>query len=164
MAKLTKEQYAYRRESAARRNADNEAIAVEHGMTEEQAELISKLCTLRHELHSNMDKVASNDSQLNIKGQLVELAREIDEAGLPQVPCIPIAEGAYIDIDSLDELLEYGEWPESGTDEWQEKYDDEDFRIYNELSNLNKEIEKYLAEIDRQYGTKWCPTGALRIM
>lgn len=164
MAKLTKEQYAYRRESAARRNADNEAIAVEHGMTEEQAELISKLCTLRHELHSNMDKVASNDSQLDIKGQLVKLAREIDEAGLPQVPCIPIAEGDYIDIDSLDELLEYGEWPESGTDEWQEKYDDEYSRIYNELAELNKDIEKYLAEIDKQYGTSWCPTGALRVM
>lgn len=164
MAKLTKEQYAYRRESAARRAADNEAIAVEHGMTEEQAELISKLCTLRHELHSNMDKVTSNDSQLDIKGQLVELAREFDEAGLPQVPCIPIAEGDYIDIDSLDELLECDVWSESHSEEWQCKYDDEYCRIYNELSDLNKEIEKYLAEIERQYGTKWCPTGALRIM
>lgn len=164
MAYLNKEQYAYRREAAARRAADNEAIAVEHGMTEEQAELISRLCSLRHELHSNMDEVTKGDGNLDIKGRLVELAREIDEAGLPQVPCIPIAEGDYIDIDSIDDLLEYGEWPESGTDEWQEKYDDEYFRIHDELSDLNNEIEKYLAGIDKQYGTKWCPTGALRIM
>lgn len=164
MAYLNKEQYAYRREAAARRAADNEAIAVEHGMTEEQAELISRLCSLRHELHSNMDEVTNGDGNLDIKGRLVECAREIDESGLPQVPCIPIAEGDYIDIDSIDELLEYGEWPESGTDEWQEKYDDEYFRIYGELSDLNDEIEKYLAEIDRLYGTSWCPTGALRIM
>ena len=164
MAYLKKEQYDYRRESAAKRAADNEAIAIEHGMTEKQAELISELCSLRHELHSNMDKVTKSDSQLDIKGQLVELARKIDEEGLPQVPGIPIAECDYIDIDSLEELLEYDAWPESGTQEWQDKYDDEFWRIHGELSNLNSEIEKYLADIDKQFGTSWCPTGALRIM
>ena len=164
MAYLKKEQYEYREKAAARRAADNEQIAVEHGMTEEQAELISELCRLRHELHTNMDKVTINDSYIKIKPELVDIARKIDDAGLPQVPCIPVAEGDYIDIDDIDELFECDEWPESGTQEWQDKYDDEYARIYGELEQLNSDIEKYLAEIDKQYGTKWCPTGALRIM
>ena len=164
MAKLKKEQYAYRRESAARRAYKNEDIAVEYGMTEEQAALISELCSLRHELHTHMDAVTKNDHDLSIKGQLVKLARKIEEVGLPQVPNIPIGECDYIDIDDIDELFEIDDWPESGTQEWQDKYDNEYFRIYNELEELNKDIEKYLAEIDKQYGTSWCPTGALRVM
>ena len=42
MAYLNQRQYDYRRESAAARNLNNEEIAVEHGMSEEQAEIISK--------------------------------------------------------------------------------------------------------------------------
>lgn len=163
MAYLNKEQYAYRRESAARRNADNEAVAVEHGMTEAQAGLISDLCRLRHELHTNMDRVTRSDSNLCIKAQLVAANAAIKESGLTPVPCIPTGEGDYIDIDDLDELQEIEDWPDSGTDEWQEKWDEEYSRIYDELEQLNSDIDKYLAEIDRKYGTAWCPSGALRI-
>lgn len=164
MAYLNKEQYAYREKAAARRAADNEQIAVEHGMTKEQAELISELCALRHELHTNMDKVTVSDADLCIKSRLVKLNAAIRESGLKHVECMPSGEGDYIDIDDIDVLYECDEWPESGTQEWQNKYDDEYFRIYGELEQLNCDIEKYLAEIDKQYGTSWCPTGALRIM
>ena len=164
MAYLSKEQYAYRREAAARRAADNEQIAVEHGMTEKQAELISELCRLRHELHTNMGKVAASDADLCIKSKLVKLNAAIRESGLKPAECMPSDESDYIDIDDINELYEYDEWPESGTQEWQDKYDDEYARICSELEQLNGDIEKYLAEIDKQYGTSWCPTGALRIM
>lgn len=163
MAYLNKEQYAYRRESAARRNADNEVVAVEHGMTEEQAELISDLCRLRHELHTNMDRVTRSDTDLRIKAQLVAANAAIKESGLTPVPCIPTDEGDYIDIDDIDLLQEIEEWPESHTDEWQEKWNEEYSRIYDELEQLNSDIEHYLADIDKQYGTAWCPSGALRI-
>lgn len=164
MAYLKKEQYEYRREAAARRAADNEQIAVEHGMTEEQAELISELCRLRHELHTNMDKVTVSDADLRIKSKLVKLNAAIRESGLKPAECMPSDESDYIDIDDIDVLYECDEWPESGTQEWQDKYDDEYARIYSELEQLNSDIEKYLTEIDKQYGTKWCPTGVLRIM
>lgn len=163
MAYLNKDQYAYRRESAARRNADNEVVAVEHGMTEEQAELISDLCRLRHELHTNMDRVTRSDTDLRIKAQLVAANAAIKESGLTPVPCIPTDEGDYIDIDDIDLLQEIEDWPESCTDEWQEKWNEEYSRIYDELEQLNSGIEHYLADIDRQYGTAWCPSGALRI-
>lgn len=164
MACLKKEQYEYRRESAARRSADNEQIAVEHGMTEEQAELISELCALRHELHTNMDKVTVSDADLRIKSRLVKLNAAIRESRLKPAECMPSYEDDYIDIDDIDVLYECDEWPESGTQEWQDKYDDEYARIYSELEQLNGNIERYLAEIDKRYGTSWCPTGELRIM
>jgi hypothetical protein len=110
-----------------------------------------------------MDAVTRSDAYLRIKAQLVAANTAIKESGLTPVPCIPTGEGDYIDIDDIDELQEIEDWPESGTDEWQEKWDEEYFRIYDELEQLNSDIEKYLAEIDRQYGTAWCPSGALRI-
>lgn len=54
MAYLNKEQYEYRREAAATRNLKNEQTAIENGMTENQADLISRLCSLRHEYHCNL--------------------------------------------------------------------------------------------------------------
>lgn len=163
MAYLKKEQYDYRRGSAARRNVTNETVAMEHGMTEEQAELISDLCRMRHELHTNMDKVTTSDANLQLKRRLVKLSSQMVAAGLPKVPCLPSDETDYIDIDDIDELYEIDEWPESGTQAWQDKYDDEYTRIYGELEKLNQEIEAYLADIDKQYATSWCPTGALRV-
>ena len=163
MGYLKKEQYDYRRESAARRNAENEAVAVEHGMTEEQAGFISDLCRLRHELHTHMDAVTRSDADLRIKAKLVAANAAIKGSGLTPVPCIPTGEGDYIDIDDIDELLEIEDWPESGTDEWQKKWDEEYSRIYGELEQLNSDIEHYLADIDKQYGTAWFPSGALRV-
>ena len=102
MAYLKKEQYEYRERSAARRAADNEQIAVEHGMTEEQAELIGQLCALRHELHTNMDKVTVSDNDLRIKSRLVKLNAAIREIGLKPAECMPQWEDDYIDIDDID--------------------------------------------------------------
>ena len=164
MAYLKKEQYEHRERLAAKRAAGNERIAVENGMTEEQAELISQLCALRHELHTNMGKVTVSDNDLRIKTRLVRLNAAIRASGLKPAECMPQWEDDYIDIDDIDLLYETDEWPESGTREWQDKYDDEYSRIYGELEQLNDDIEKYLTEIDKQYGTSWCPTGALRIM
>lgn len=72
-----------------------------------------------------------------------------------------------LDIDDLDGLVyEYGEdVPEDhDSEEFQNWYDDNYARIYSELEEVNKSIEKYLANIDNQYGTRWCPTEQLRIM
>ena len=60
MAYLNKQQYEYRRESAAARNLNNEDIAVQKGMTSDQASLISKLCAIRHEFHCNIDSIVKS--------------------------------------------------------------------------------------------------------
>ena len=162
MAYLKQKQYDYRRESAAARNLNNEEIAVEHGMSEEQAELISRLCAIRHEFHCNIDNIvksADNDSMSDI----VEIEKSINESGLPELDIVSM----LLDIDDLDGLIyEYGnDVPEDhDSQEFQNWYDDNYARIYSELEEVNKSIEKYLANIDNQYGTRWCPTGQLRIM
>lgn len=160
MAYLNQKQYDYRRESAAARNINNEEIAVEHGMSEEQAELISRLCAVRHEFHCNIDNIvksADNDSMSDI----LEIEKSINESGLPELDI-----SMLLDIDDLDGLIyEYGEdVPEDhDSEEYRDWYDDNYARIYSELEEINKNIEKYLANIDSQYGTHWCPTGALRV-
>lgn len=162
MAYLNKAQYDYRREAAAARNISNEEIAVHNGMTSEQAELISKLCAIRHEFHCNIDNIvksADNDSISDI----VEIEKSINESGLPELDIV----SRLLDIDDLDGLVyEYGEdVPEDhDSEEFQNWYDDNYACIYSELEDVNKSIEKYLANIDNQYGTSWCPTGHLRIM
>lgn len=161
MAHLNQKQYDYRRESAAARNLNNEEIAVEHGMTSEQAELISKLCAVRHEFHCNIDNIvksADNDSMSDI----VEIEKSINESGLPELDIVSM----LLDIDDLDGLIyEYGnDVPEDhDSQEFQDWYDDNYARISSELEGINNSIEKYLSEIDAKYGTHWCPTGALRV-
>lgn len=160
MAYLNQKQYDYRRESAAARNLNNEEIAVEHGMSEEQAELISKLCAVRHEFHCNIDNIvksADNDSMSDI----VEIEKSINESGLPELDIVSM----LLDIDDLDGLIyEYGDdVPDHDSQEFQDWYDDNYARISSELEGINNSIEKYLSEIDAKYGTHWCPTGALRV-
>lgn len=160
MAYLNQKQYDYRRESAAARNLNNEKIAVEHGMSEEQAELISKLCAVRHEFHCNIDSIvksADNDSMSDI----VEIEKSINESGLPELDIVSM----LLDIDDLDGLIyEYGDdVPEHDSQEFQDWYDDNYARIYSELEEINNNIEIYLSNIDAKYGTHWCPTGALRV-
>lgn len=161
MAYLNKAQYDYRRESAAARNLNNEEIAVENGMTEYQAELISELCAVRHKFHCNIDSIvksAENDSMSDI----VEIEKSINESGLPELDIV----SRLLDIDDLDGLIyEYGDdVPEDhDSQEFQDWYDDNYARISSELEGINKNIEKYLAMIDKKYGTSWCPTGALRV-
>lgn len=161
MAKLNKSQYDYRRESAAARNIDNEEIAVQNGMKEEQAELISKLCSIRHNFHCNMDSLTKSSEDNSIFEEIENVEDAINESGLPQLNVASV----LLDIDDMNGLIyEYGNAvPEHDTKEFQDWYDDNYARIYDELEGVNKEIEDYLRVIDENYNTSFAPTGALRI-
>lgn len=163
MSYLNKEQYEYRREAAAARNAKNESIAVENGMTEQQADLISRLCSLRHELHCSMDDIVKGcDDKSNIRARFASLEERMEEIGLPELGI----SNSLADLDDMDGLIyDYGEdVPEDhDSDEFKAWYSEEYQRIYGELSDIHDSIEKYLKEIDAKYKTSFCPTGALRI-
>lgn len=162
MAYLTKEQYEYRREAAAARNAKNESIAVENGMTEQQADLISRLCSLRHELHCNMDDIVKgNDVAQDIRERFASLEDKMEKSGLSEFG----VSGRLADLDDMDGLMYYygeGVPEDHDSEEFKEWYDEEYQRIYNELSNIHDSIEHCLKEIDEKYKTSFCPTGALR--
>ena len=57
MAYLNKEQYAARERNAQRRNADNTETAIEKGMAEEQADLITELCDDADEIAKMIDEL-----------------------------------------------------------------------------------------------------------
>lgn len=138
MAHLNQKQYDYRRESAAARNSTNEEIAVQNGMSEEQAELISKLCAIRHDFHCNMDSLTKSSED----------------------------HSTFDDIDDMNGLIyDYGDdVPEDhDSQEFQNWYDDNYARIHSELEGVNKAIEDYLRVIDKDYHTSFAPTGKLRI-
>lgn len=162
MAYLNKEQYEYRREAAAARNVKNEKIAVDNGMTEQQADLISRLCSLRHELHCSMDDIVKgNDVAEDIRERFASLEDKMEESGLPEFG----VSGWLEDLDDMDGLMYYygeGVPEDHDSDEFKEWYNNEYKRVYDELSELHDSIEKYLKEIDEKYKTSFCPTGALR--
>lgn len=159
MAYLNRAQYEYRRESAAQRALENEEIAVSHGMTKEQAELISDLCALRHRLHTNIQHNIHDNTE-DCK-ELCEMVLSMDNAGLPWLSLGDYWAGDYIDIDDMNVVFETEKVPDDDVerDEW---IDNQQGRIYDDWEKINKLIEKYLSEIDNQYKTHWCPTGYLR--
>lgn len=162
MAHLNQNQYDYRRESAAARNSTNEEIAVQNGMSEEQAELISKLCAIRHEFHCNMDSLTKSSEDHSTFDEIENIEDAINESGLPQLNVASM----LLDADDMNGLIyEYGDdVPEDhDSQEFQDWYDDNYSRIHGELEEVNKAIEDYLRVIDKNYHTSFAPTGKLRI-
>lgn len=162
MAYLNQKQYDYRRESAAARNLTNEQIAVQNGMSEDQAELISKLCTIRHDFHCNMGSMAKSNEDHSIIDAIEQIEDDINKSGLPQLNVSRL----LLDLDDMNGLIyDYGDdVPEDhDSQEFQNWYDDNYARIYDELEGVNKAIEDYLRVIDKDYHTSFAPTGALRI-
>lgn len=163
MAYLTKDQYDRRRENAAKRNAANEEILVEAGWAEADAELISRVCALRHEFHCNMDRIAEfgREGSMALR-ELNELDEKLSDRGLPTIEGLP----CEADMDCMDGLTYYyGEdVPEDhDSEEFREWYNEEFDRILDELNEGNNAIERYLKSIDDKYGTHFAPTGAQRI-
>lgn len=162
MAYLNKEQYEYRREAAVTRNLKNEQTAIENGMTENQADLISRLCSLRHEYHCNLAAYTKDsESREDIRRNFARIEEEISKEGLPELDIV----NTFDEVDDMDGLIYYygDDVPEDhDSAEFQEWYKEEYSRIYDELSNVNDTIEKYLKKIDDKYKTSFCPTGALR--
>jgi len=156
-AYLNKDIYDRKREYAATRMIKNKENA---SLTDEQHDALINLCTVRHRLHTNMDKVVKSDNE-GIKNKLILANIQLNENKITPMDFIPLDTSDYIDIDTIDLLYEIEQIPEN-EEEKQEWYDDNYYRIYNELSNLNNKIEEYLKKIDEKYGTNYCPTGLSR--
>lgn len=130
-------------------------------MTENQADLISRLCSLRHEYHCNLAAYTKDsESREDIRRNFARIEEEISKEGLPE---LDIA-NTFDEVDDMDGLIYYygDDVPEDhDSAEFQEWYKEEYSRIYDELSDVNDTIEKYLKKDDK-YKTSFCPTGALR--
>lgn len=160
MTILDKNAYYGKMIYAGEKMAENKEIET---LTEEQHDALSQMCSARHELHTNMDRITKGSEQ-DYLGSIIEANSALEKSALPIIEEIPTDTVDYIDIDSIRELEDLGEAPSrDNEDEWQEWYDAEYSRIHDELSKLNQKIEKYLEQIDIEYGTHYAPSGASRI-
>lgn len=149
--------YDGKKEYAAAAMAKNKET---QSLTDDQHDALSDLCSVRHELHTNTDSLIKSDEG-GIKEKLISANIQLNQSGVPPMNFIPLDTSDYIDIDTIDLLYELEEVPEN-EEERQIWYDDNYYRIHGELSNLNSKIEQYLSEIDKKYGTQYCPTGLSR--
>lgn len=151
----------YRRKQAYADNlhAKNLEIGIGNGMTEEQANALEELAKARHELHKNSDRVIDSDEG-KYKENLLRAIERVENSGLER-PSFIGDNGNYIDIDDISGLYEYGDVPKGDT-EYSQWLEEERTRIGEELGNLNSDIECYLEDIDRKFGTKYAPTGMSR--
>lgn len=161
MSYFTKEQYFFKNENATRRSIKNESIAIKNGMTEEQAELVSKLCSLRHEFHCNIEKTADS-AENGLLNKIADLSDSINESGLPN---ITFRHRDIAMIDDMESLSEYADDMPKNHDskEYEKWYDSNKLRIIGELNDINEDIEIYLSVIDKKYHTSFCPIGISRL-
>ena len=167
MAYLNKEQYAYRRESAAERNISNMDKAMSAGMDEEQAEQIYELCSMRHDFHCNICRIAKDsECELNIVDRLAELLESIiDNFGGIRTDDLCKAISLIEDTDYMNLIEEYADdVPDHDNKEtYASWYDRNLHAAMDNLERANTCIERFLRLVDKAYGTKFCPTGALRV-
>ncbi len=164
MAYFTKDVYDRKANYAAVKNAESAEIAIDNGMTSEQAEAMKRLCAIRHYIHSNYNDYYSSEGATaqTINDYIREL--EVIQSILKDLD-VPLFHIGDIDEVPNDSCFEF--YLEDGED----RYDDEVVdRIMNDILNeiseyfnkLNGSIEKFLSDVDEKYNTSFCPTGYAR--
>jgi hypothetical protein len=144
--------------SAQRRHIRNIEKGMEDGMTEEQGDVIARLCSLRHEMHTNQRRMAMSNSEAFKR--LIQLNGELYDQFSESIPGVPTDISDYIDIDDIEILDELGEVPKDDTrEEW---VDSKIWEIIEELEKLNDKIEDFIQHIDEKYGTSFAPTHTHR--
>lgn len=149
--------------NAALHKSESEDVAVHNGMTREQAELVSEMCTLRHELHCNIERLAES-CEGGLLRKIDQLNERINESGLQGVQ-FSADNGEVAMIDDIDSLMSYADDIPQDHDsaEYTAWYYENHYRIICELLQANNEIEWWLKDIDERYHTQFCPTGQQRI-
>ena len=142
-------------------------------LTEEQMEILEKITSYRHDLHStSAEEIFKIEAQ---KSESLEyftndiepsyVNNELKEVGLPTIKGLP----DYVDdlINSLDydmAIEEKEEERELKEEERNELYEHYLSKLIEQLGEINSIIEDYLRKIDEEYGTQYCPTGFARLV
>lgn len=174
-----------------KRNKENEEIALEKGLTEEQISAIEDICRLRHDIHTtDWDDVYYTEkySSDTIDNALTKINELIEEADLPK---LGITKDTYDDdwlldfqwFEDSEDYLEYMERARKEVDNgfvlgrdsffpldtiddlalslWLEHVSEVNSAIIEEI---NDKIEEWLRAIDEKYGTHYEPTGGQRLL
>ena len=166
MAYLDNNAYDRKREWAAKRMSGNRKVDT---LTEEQHDLLEELCRFRHELHTSWeDAFNTNSPSFGYFADNISIY-SVGNSG-EELPCrIEAAFGKkpyyardYYDLNEAIDILR-----EEGIDSDHPDYNSElnelKEQAFEVFATINDEIEAFLCEIDKEYGTNYCPSGATRI-
>lgn len=154
MAYLSKEAYERKQAYADRRMRENREIET---LTEEQHDVLSWLCSIRHKIHSmNTEHLFCSQSSDYDNWRYIdtfyydnEIMTELNSVNLPKWEWNFDSSSVTTDADediNIDEV-----------------WNDAIYEISGIIERWNESIEDYLRKIDEQYGTSYCPTGRSRI-
>lgn len=155
------DRYEAKQRYADRIMRDNATIET---LSEEQHAALADICRIRHYLHSTpADRIFSSESAEsdNWFRELSEINDILTASGLMPIDISLSEESVPSDID----------WYYVMSDEEKEQY--ENFEAYYDIAieqiarikeEINSKIEIYLAAIDNEHGTKYCPTGNARFI
>lgn len=132
----------------ANKNARNRKISAENGLTDNQHEALTWLCSFRHKLHCNQEDLFYSESanfsdfSCQICGRLT---RYLQEVGL-------IADRMF---DYSDEFFDLPIDFDSHSDE---EYEQGLQQVHEFCERVDADIIEFLQEIDARYHTEYAPT------
>ncbi len=152
MGVLSKEAYEGKQRYAERKQAEIKANC--DSLTPEQHDALADICRIRHEIHCNMESVFNSESAFADRFNTYidhEINDILKAASLP----------AIVWSHSIEEIEDDSCYYAGITDF--DCVEDAQEACLSIVADLHNAIEKYLANIDKQHGTEYCPTGATRI-
>ena len=148
MGFLDKEAYERKNEWAARKMEEQKKKC--NTLTEEQHDVLSWLCTIRHEMHCNQKDFFLSESSDHKKYWdyiMDEINEELKRVGFRT---INFGNPEFVPTDydyEMDGLT----------------YEEAEKECYEATSEYNRLIEEFLGEIDSEHGTKYRPGGYGRL-
>jgi len=150
MSIISKEGYEAKARYASNNARDNEEILD----NEELSNKLDRICAIRHQLHSCNRAALYNTESSNFEEMwnIVELQTFAGEEVLDETNCPS-------DIDWSENIIDKEEYQDN-----YEVYNDYMFGFFaKKIEEINKKVEEKLRQVDAEYGTSYCPSGASRI-
>ena len=120
-------------------------------LNSKQHEKIQEVCEMRHKLHSG-DMFSTESSCLSECSRYFFERIEIEGVGFLDV-------GYEIENLTTEIDLEFEDYQAY---EYESIYNKFKSFNYDEIEDINKKIEEFLIDIDKRFGTQYCPTGKSR--
>lgn len=172
---MTKEIYDAKRVYAQRKMSENAQV---NSLSIEQHDFLSSFAKFRHKYHMSMNnwfntgvthelRFCTDDFQVDFFNAdfIYQLTQEIDRLGLPRftanINILEIPDDSWVDIEM--EEGGYDEDDDHYDEIRQDKYDKLYIQAHGMYARFHNKMESWLLIIDKEYGTKYCPTGLSRI-
>ena len=143
------ERYSRKSIYVANKNAKNRKLAEVHGLTDNQHEALTWLCSFRHELHCNQEDLFFSESanfsefSCQICGRLTRYLQKV---------------GLISDSRMFDYSDEFFDLPMDFYCNTDAEYDDGLQQVLEFCEKVDADIIKFLQKIDKKYKTEYAPT------